>query len=278
MVVVCESPFNGPVFRERIVLKNIYLGLDLDIAHKNVVALNDIYEHPGRLTQVYQMKISSNIHLIREASGCNIYLLESDDLILIDTGTPGNLEVVESYVEGLDREIQELSSVLLTHSHLDHVSSAPEIRSKTGTKIIAHRLDSRYLSGERKRGMLMRIGDLLSRKPNFDVDNFAEDGDEIEGFKIIHTPGHTEGSLSFYYEKERALFVGDGIRSDGKFPFGKRGNLSLSPAFFSESVSEMENSVKKIINEVEPDLLLPGHGPPVSREIDRKIKELIQGF
>lgn len=223
------------------------------------------------------MGISSSVHLIQEASGCNVYLIEDDDLILIDTGTSGNLETVEDYIEGLDRKIEDLTHILLTHSHLDHISSAPEIVDRTGAKTLAHELDSPYISGEKKRGILMRIGDFISRKPKFNVDIQVKGGEEFGNFEVVHTPGHTEGSVSFFYREEEALFVGDTIRSDGKFPFGEEGKLSLSPRIFSESAEDMKTSVKKI-REIKPNFLLQGHGPPISEEVIRQLDELITDF
>lgn len=223
------------------------------------------------------MKISPSIYLIQQASGCNVYLVSNDDLALIDAGTSGNLEAVEDYMERLDRKIEALSYIFLTHSHLDHISSAPEIADKAGAKIFAHELDSPYISGRKKRGFFMRIGDFISRKPEFNVDVRVKEGEEIGDFKVIHTPGHTEGSASFLYEEEGALFVGDAIRSKEKIPFGKEGKLSLSPSLFSESVKDMKNSVKRI-REIDPDLLLPGHGPPISEDVSVRMDELIEGL
>mgnify|MGYP006302539793 CR=1 FL=1 len=219
------------------------------------------------------MKISPSLHLIDEAGGCNVYLVEGDDLILIDSGTPGNFEPVEKYVESIGREIEDLTHIFLTHSHVDHVSSASKIADRSGAKILAHELDSPYIRGEMGRNILMRAGDFLAGKPKFDVDIAVDGGEVIEGLEVIHTPGHTEGSVSFFYEGEGALFVGDAIRSDGGFPFGSDGNLSLSPKFFSESMGEMKASFEKI-REIGPDLLLPGHGPPISEDVGRRLDEL----
>lgn len=223
------------------------------------------------------MRITSSIHLIQEASGCNVYLVENDDLTLIDTGTSGNLGKVEEYIKDLDRKIKDLSHILLTHSHLDHVSSAPEIVNRTGAKTLAHKLDSPYINGEKKRGILMKIGDFVSRKPKFNVDIQVSGGEEIKGFEVVHTPGHTEGSASFFYKKKGALFGGDTIRSDGKFPFGEEGSLSLSPRIFSENMAEMKTSVKKI-REIKPNFLLPGHGLPISERVSRRLDKLIHNF
>lgn len=223
------------------------------------------------------MRISSSIHWIQEASGCNVYLVESDNLSLIDTGTSGNLGAIEDYIKSLDREIDDLNRILLTHSHLDHISSAPEIVDKTGAKTFAHELDSPYIRGEKKRGILMRIGDFFSRRPEFDVDVRVESGEEIGGFQVIDTPGHTEGSVSFFFEEEGALFVGDAIRGGGRIPFEEEGRFTLSPGIFSESEEDMKNSVEKI-RKIETDLILPGHGKPVSKEITRRLDELIHDF
>ncbi|PTD94693.1 hypothetical protein C9439_01195 [archaeon SCG-AAA382B04] len=148
---------------------------------------------------------------------------------------------------------------------------------RIGAKTLAHELDSPYISGKKKRNILIRMGDFIFRKPKFNVDIQVEGGGEFRDFEVIHTPGHTEGSVSFFYPKEKALFVGDAIGSGSWHPFGEEGKLSLTPKIFSESTKDMKNSVKKM-REIEPNLLLPGHGPPVSEDVIRQLDELITDF
>ena len=114
---------------------------------------------------------------------------------------------------------------------------------------------------------------LMARFMSFQAvkpDIILKDGAEIDSFRVIHTPGHTEGSICLYKPGE-TLFAGDAIRTD------KRGNLKLSPSAMTLNVHEALESVRKIAG-LEFDILLPGHGRPVLHDAATKVRELLQNI
>jgi hydroxyacylglutathione hydrolase len=123
----------------------------------------------------------------------NCYLVSSGkQSVLIDPG-----EEADRIIKEVNSLKTELKYIILTHYHFDHVLAAQEIKTKTGAKILIHQADKDFLE--------------------FEADQYLKDGDKI-GFgndvlKVIHTPGHTKGSICLLGENE--VFVGDLIFEDG---------------------------------------------------------------
>ena len=99
-------------------------------------------------------------------------------------------------------------------------------------------------------------------------DILLEDSDMIAELTVVHTPGHTDGSVSFYLPKE-ALFTGDALRTS------KKEIPELVTSFTNANSSQAKESVRKL-STLEFDCLLPGHGPPIISNASKKLKELVQ--
>lgn len=146
--------------------------------------------------------------------GVNSYIITADNMngVLIDAPYDG-----EFIVKHLDEKGIKLKKILLTHGHCDHIASAAYIAKETGAKIYIHRLDEEKLKNDDTN--LSRYFSL----PPIDAINSAvtvEDGDvitqdELE-FEVLHTPGHTSGSVC--YISEDNMFCGDTLfkRSMGR--------------------------------------------------------------
>ena len=173
----------------------------------------------------------------------NSYLILTENPILIDSGTLVNkiLRTLEKYIE-----LTELKYVILTHYHFDHVEAAPIIRKKTKAEILIHELDEKFL--------------------NFEVDGYLEDKKVIKlnesKLKVIHTPGHTPGSVCLFEKKSGSLFSGDTV-----FPGGGFGRIDL-PGGNRES---MITSLKKL-SKLNVEVLYPGHGYIVKRNANEQIE------
>jgi glyoxylase-like metal-dependent hydrolase (beta-lactamase superfamily II) len=96
--------------------------------------------------------------------------------------------------------------------------------------------------------------------------------DVLGGLQVIHTPGHTPGSMSLYQEERGILFCGDLIFNG--HPFTGRGGLRYAPRAFSVDPEEVERSVQKLSG-LQVRVLCVGHGEPIVREANVKMEELL---
>ena len=94
------------------------------------------------------MQITPNVHLIPGMRGANAYLLLGSSLILVDTGMPGSEDTILGYIESLGRSADDLSRIVITHHHLDHVGSLAALKARTSAQVLAHPGDAGLISGE----------------------------------------------------------------------------------------------------------------------------------
>lgn len=157
-----------------------------------------------------------------------------------------------------------IEKILLTHGHFDHMGAAELLRERLVAPIYIYPQDARYLTD----AMLNLSAN--SGRP-ITVAHYEElyDGEEIRlkansGFylKVIHTPGHTPGSVTFWSPEERAAFVGDTLYEHGpgltNFPGGNRRELE-------------ESIINKILTLPEDTILLSGHSSPITVAEERRL-------
>lgn len=221
------------------------------------------------------MEITGGIHRIDGVWGANSYLVVTEaNMLVIDTGMPGNEKKITKYVETLGKNSSDINYIILTHADIDHIGSAAEMKKMTGAKLAIHAGDAPILSGKSGfktvRRPLRVIFKLMARLMRFQAvepDVILQDNAEIDGFKVIHTPGHTDGSICLY-QPGKTIFVGDALRSDHKGnPKPPAGNLSAD--------IEQAKASLMAISQLEFDILLPGHGAPVVGEASTKLKNLV---
>ena len=157
-----------------------------------------------------------------------------------------------------------IEKILLTHCHFDHMGAAEILRTKLTAPIYIYPSDARYLTDT----FLNLSGN--SGQP-VTVTHYEElyDGEIIRlkansefSLRVIHTPGHTPGSVTFYSAKDNVAFVGDTLYEHGpgltNFPGGNR--------------AELEQSIVNKILTLPPDtLLLSGHSSPITVEEERRL-------
>ena len=163
----------------------------------------------------------------------------------------------------IQRNGWHIEKILLTHGHFDHMGAAEVLREKLVAPIYIYSADAPYLTDT-----------YLNLSQNYQavvVPHYEElyDGEVIRlkansGFylKVIHTPGHTPGSVTFYSPEESAAFVGDLLYQHGPglthFPGGNR--------------AELESSIVNKIFTLPPDtVLLSGHSSPITVAQERQL-------
>ena len=185
--------------------------------------------------------------------GVNCYLISGDNAaVVIDPGFYS-----ETVLEFLNENVCKERLILLTHSHFDHIGGAAQLRDKTGVKIAIGELENEFLSDPS-----VNLSGLLGEpvKP-FLADLLLKDGEEVTvgefNFKVIHTPGHTSGSVSYLLGD--ILFSGDTLfncsigRTD--FPTGDYFVLLAS----IKKLYELDGGIR----------VLSGHGEATTIEFEK---------
>jgi glyoxylase-like metal-dependent hydrolase (beta-lactamase superfamily II) len=216
------------------------------------------------------------VYAIPKLGFVNAYLVESEPgrLALVDTGTPGSTDKVLGFLETIGRKPSDVGHIVLTHADGDHSGSAAALRRATGAKLAIHELDGPRIAGEMRLkdasgagSILMRAVSAFMRVERVKPDILLKDGDKIGELSVVHTPGHTDGSISIYRPKE-ILLVGDLLRTESN------GELRLPSANMSRDMEELRRSVEKI-SQLDFEALLPGHGPPIGRGAKQAVAEFV---
>lgn len=177
----------------------------------------------------------------------NCYLIDAPRRTLIDTGTASvpQASLVPALAE-LGWQLSDLRIIINTHLHIDHAGGNAEMLELSGGAIHIHRADAEFTDRERyldkycrETLRLMGQADQIPQSEAFQrqllgrewgVERRLEDGDEVDlggdiRLQVIHSPGHTPGSASFYWESEGWLFSGDAIG-------GRGGRMPGFPLYF----------------------------------------------
>ena len=189
--------------------------------------------------------------------GSNCYLFwddEGENAVVID---PSASPETTSSVFG--HAIPFIRAILLTHAHADHMLALGKWKAATGAPILIGRYDRSAMRDENA-NVAALLG--LSAGDYGDADSGLEDGDEIavgrEKLTVLHTPGHTAGSVC--YRSDKALFSGDTV-----FALGGVGRTD----FFGGSDVSLAESIREILSLPSDLTVYPGHGPKTTIALER---------
>ncbi|MDD3088697.1 MAG: MBL fold metallo-hydrolase, partial [Candidatus Omnitrophica bacterium] len=180
-----------------------------------------ITEHIHALRIPFQIIVAPGMVIDRYVY---VYLILGKRIALVDTGVFGAGKIIFKYLEGLGRTSREISDVILTHSHPDHIGSAKSIKELTGSLVHIHSAEKAWIESIELQFEERPVpGAGLLVEGSVKVDHVFEDGDIIRlgkdlEIEVFHTPGHSKGSVSFFMRKEKALFCGDAVLIPGQMP------------------------------------------------------------
>jgi hydroxyacylglutathione hydrolase len=187
----------------------------------------------------------------------NCYVLydkDTKEAVVIDPGDEPDLILDFVKEEGLS-----VKYIICTHGHFDHIGAVKEIKEQTGAKIILHEKDLEIYRNSPEVAVQF-FGIEIDSQP--EPDEFIKDEELLTigyiNLKIIHTPGHSPGSISIY--TDGYIFTGDTLFA------GSVGRTDL----IGGSMQALFNSLKKIASLPDETVVLPGHGPKTKIGIERK--------
>ncbi len=222
-------------------------------------------------------KITSNIYMKNGLWGTgilstNVYFLTDTKLTIVDTGYKGRVSQICRDIKRLGYSLSDVENIILTHYHVDHTGNLLKLKQLTGANIIAHMDDAPYIEGRLphpcpKALRQLKFMEHFWNPDPVEVDVTFKDGDILPvlgGIKIIHTPGHTPGSISIHIRQEDALITGDLLANTFK--------LSLPSREFTVDITQEIQSIQKIAD-MEFNIVCFGHGVPLMRGAHKKIKK-----
>ncbi len=183
------------------------------------------------------------------ANNCNSFFISGEKNILID---PGHHQLFGHISDGLSRlamSPQDIDLVIITHGHPDHME-AVKVFADTSTSIAVPAIEMNFI-----RNLPPQMADALG-VDDFEPDILLQEGDLKVGdidLQVIHTPGHSPGSICLNWPKAKVLFTGDVVFNQGV------GRTDL-PGGNGQKLKESINMISRI----GADYLLTGHGDIVS--------------
>jgi len=181
---------------------------------------------------------------------CNLFLIEGREPILVDTGTGGNsVEVMEFISSKVPAET--LKTIVLTHRHYDHVGGAGFLAKKFGAKVFIHANDAEAVSNGDGWGtlsaMFRRSMDAVDVVPIHEGEYFSTGDRKL---RVLHTPGHSSGSICLYDESSGDLISGDTVFVGGV------GRWDLPSGDYDLLVDSI-----RALQGLQVKSIYPGHGP-----------------
>jgi hydroxyacylglutathione hydrolase len=193
------------------------------------------------------------------APSVNVYLAED---VLIDAGTRWDRGRILAEIEG-----RELSLLALTHVHPDHQGVAKDVCEAREIPLACHADDVEAMEGRRPvqeaapNNPFNRVIKRIWQGPPHKVGRVLSEGDEVAGFRVIHAPGHSRGEVIYFRDSDRVAICGDVVRNMS-YATGLPG-IKEPPDIFTYDPAENRRSIGKLA-ELNPSLVLPGHGPAVT--------------
>lgn len=192
------------------------------------------------------------VHQIIDLSfDVNLYFIDAPKPVLVDAGLGADGTRIAAIVHELLAG-RKLHGIILTHRHFDHVGGAAWLMEKFSADVYASPGEAPALrEGDAVTTGAVSFGGRLVPMPvkvlGYDTEFDIGDG----GLLVVHTPGHTEGSICLYHEQSRSLFTGDVVFTDGNV-----GRWDLSTGDYGQLVQSLEK-----LGKLEIHNLYPGHGP-----------------
>jgi glyoxylase-like metal-dependent hydrolase (beta-lactamase superfamily II) len=216
---------------------------------------------------VIKMEIVKGVYQVEGLIGCNAYLVEDmGKLILIDTGMPGSDKKIAKAIQKLGYKLTDVSTIVLTHWHVDHVGSLKKMKEITNAKVAVHEADADFVAGKKPQpksnNLLIRLFLAFVKAKPVDVDLMLKDGDRVGRLTVIHTPGHSEGSIALLDNERKVVIVGDTL-------FTKNDTIKLPPLILD---SAKEKASLEKLSTFNFDIMLSGHGDPIMNEASRKLR------
>ncbi len=240
---------------------------------------------------VYVLKLSFNFggidHVIYP-----VIFKNQDEIILVDCGYPDFLPIIERAANLHDISLNQLTGIIITHHDVDHVGGLYEIKKKyPHIKVYCSEIEEPYITGHKKSLRLEQAEALFPFLPDdqkegafyfqqmlqsvqpVKVDTVFSDGDApafLNGVKIMYTPGHMPGHISFYIEESKTLVAADAVVYED-------GELEIANPEYTLDLDAAIQSVKKF-QQLDIKKIICYHGGVVEVNVEEQLENLINKY
>lgn len=207
------------------------------------------------------VKILENIYSIDHSDtknhGMESWILNcSDATILIDGGMlPAHVDNIEKELKSINKKWSDVTLILVTHKHRDHINNLPKLVELTGAPVKAHELEA----------------PLIKEAAGVAVEGL-KDHTVIPlcgGIELVHIPGHSEGNSSYYLKKHKAIIAGDTIFGD------ENSNLTPPPEKYCLNAQQATAEMKRLLD-YDFEVFIYTHGKDIMKDAKKKVQTLIQ--
>jgi len=235
------------------------------------------------------MQIVPGLYSLGDTSGGYVRGFLIDDgkeLTLVDTLLDKAGTLVLNELQALGKKPQDVKRIILTHAHQSHLGGLAALKAETGARVYSHVWEADVIEG-RKKVEVPKTTTLFPQRPlqiyplqvafvlrlrmpaPCHVDENLKDGDHVGPLTVMHAPGHTPGSLAFCWPEKKALIAGDIVST---WP-----ELALGWPQITLDNKQNRESVGKLCDQVQAEVLCVGHGEPVVSGAAAFMRDLVAG-
>ena len=205
-----------------------------------------------------------------ELTRVKAHLILESELSLIDCGYAGSAGRIASVIDSHGRSITEVARVVCTHGHPDHAGAARELALE-GIAILIHPADAAALATTWRDTLRQPSRGRIFAAMTPELPEFVSIGDGdvlpmLGGLEVIHTPGHTPGSVCLYGRRDGVLFVGDTLQR-------RFGRVSHASALYSDDVTAARRAVKRLAS-LDVNTIVFSHYAPLQEGASETLESL----
>lgn len=228
------------------------------------------------------LEIVPGLYRLPRQLSASPYLILDDKVGIVDAGLRGTHRSLLASLGQLGRRPEQIGQLIATHCHTDHIGNFARLRGLPAATLAVHSDEADYMEGVTPHPnpfchpLLKRITGPLARvsaPPAAVVDTRLKDGDRLElmgGVHVVHTPGHTAGSISLYFPGQGVLLAGDALQCRG-------GRIGLPSAIFTADMARAKASIRRMA-ELDFEILCFSHFAPIRKGAGRRLREFAAGL